>query len=141
MQMDLQSNKDRAENSKNTISNYNRSYHRNLRNAFSILNTIRDKLSLTDTLIEKSAYYYRKAVDKNIIKGRSITAFDVASVYAAYRELNIPRQFDEIANAVNTDPIFPGKCYRILIRHLKLTPPIADSSMYMSKIAKKAGIS
>ena len=37
----------------NKISSNNRSYHRNLKNAFAILSTIKDKLSLSDTLIEK----------------------------------------------------------------------------------------
>ena len=77
----------------NKISSNNRSYHRNLKNAFAILGTIKDKLSLNDALIEKSAYNYRKALDKHIIKGRSIRALVVASVYAACRELNVPRIF------------------------------------------------
>ena len=62
----------------NKISSNNRSYHRNLKNAFAILGTIKDKLSLNDALIEKSAYNYRKALDKHIIKGRSIRALVVS---------------------------------------------------------------
>jgi len=62
----------------NKIFTNNRSYHRNLKNAFAILNTIKDKLSLSDALLEKSAYNYRKALDKRIIKGRSIRSFVVA---------------------------------------------------------------
>ncbi len=81
----------------NKISSNNRSYHRNLKNAFAVLSIIKDKLSLSDALIEKSAYNYRKALDKHIIKGRSIRALVVASVYAACRELNVPRTLDEIA--------------------------------------------
>ena len=72
----------------NKISSNNRSYHRNLKNAFAILSTIKDKLSLSDTLIEKAAYNYRKALDKRIIKGRSIRALIVAAVYAACRDLS-----------------------------------------------------
>lgn len=125
----------------NSISNSSRSFHRNLRYAFNILITISDKMSLTDSVIEKSAYYYRKVVNKNIIKGRSIAGFVVASVYAACRELNIPRSLGEISGAVNTDPIFAGKCYRMLLRHLKLSPPSIDTSMCMSRIAKNAGVS
>src|SRR3712207_9008510 len=52
----------------NKISSNNRSYHRNLKNAFAIMGTVKDKLSLNDALIEKSAYNYRKALDKRIIK-------------------------------------------------------------------------
>ena len=44
----------------NKISSNNRSYERNLKNAFAILNSLKDKLSLNDSLLEKSAYNYRK---------------------------------------------------------------------------------
>src|ERR687897_1332400 len=125
----------------NKISSNNRSYHRNLKNAFAILSTIKDKLSLSDTLIEKAAYNYRKALDKRIIKGRSIRALVVASVYAACRELNVPRTLDEIANTANTDSIFAGKCYRLLVRYMKLHLPVIDSNPYLAKIAKKARVS
>ena len=74
----------------NKISSNNRSYHRNLKNAFGILLRIKDKLSLSDTITEKSAYYYRKVVEKRITKGRSIKEFVVACVYVACREMNIP---------------------------------------------------
>src|ERR687897_416004 len=125
----------------NKISSNNRSYHRNLKNAFAILSTIKDKLSLSDTLIEKAAYNYRKALDKRIIKGRSIRALIVASVYAACRELNVPRTLDEIANTANTDSIFAGKCYRLLVRYMKLHLPVIDSNAYLAKIANKARVS
>lgn len=125
----------------NKISSNNRSYHRNLKNAFAILSTIKDKLSLNDALIEKSAYNYRKALDRRIIKGRSIRALVVASVYAACRELNVPRTLDEIAQTANTDSIFAGKCYRLLVRFLKLHLPVLDSNVYLAKIASKANVS
>ena len=125
----------------NKISSNNRSYHRNLKNAFAILSTIKDKLSLNDALIEKSAYNYRKALDRRIIKGRSIRALVGASVYAACRELNVPRTLDEIAETANTDSIFAGKCYRLLVRFLKLHLPVLDSNVYLAKIANKANVS
>jgi transcription initiation factor TFIIB len=125
----------------NRISSSNRSHDRNLKNAFTILNNIKDKLSINDTLIEKSAYIYRKALDKRIIKGRSICALMVASIYAACREANVPRTLDEIAQTANTDAIFAAKCYRLLVRNLKLHLPAVDSNVYLTKIANRANVS
>src|ERR671933_816969 len=125
----------------NKISSNNRSYHRNLKNAFAILGTIKDKLSLTDTLIEKAAYNYRKALDKRIIKGRSIRALIVAAVYASCRDLSVPRTLEEISSAANTDPIFAGKCYRLLVQNLDLQLPVIDSNRDLAKIANKAKVS
>ncbi len=124
----------------NKISSNNRSYHRNLKNAFAILSTVKDKLSLSDTMVEKAAYNYRKALDKHIIKGRSIRALVVASVYAACRDLAVPRTLDEIAIAANADPIFSGKCYRLLVKNLELHLPVIDSNKYLARIANKAKI-
>src|SRR5215469_8908440 len=125
----------------NRISSSNRSHDRNLKNAFAILNSVKDKLSINDTLIEKSAYIYRKALDKRIIKGRSICALMVASIYAACREANVPRTLDEIAQTANTDAIFAAKCYRLLVRNLKLRLPAVYSNVYLTKIANRANVS
>ncbi|HXV46824.1 MAG TPA: TFIIB-type zinc ribbon-containing protein [Nitrososphaera sp.] len=125
----------------NKISSNNRSYHRNLKNAFAILSIIKDKLSLSDTLIEKAAYNYRKALDKKIIKGRSIRALIVASVYSSCRDLAVPRTLEEISVAANTDAIFAGKCYRLLVQNLELRLPVIDSNKYLARIANKAKVS
>jgi transcription initiation factor TFIIB len=125
----------------NRISSSNRSHDRNLKNACAILNSIKDKLSINDTIIEKSAYIYRKALDKRIIKGRSISALMVASIYAACREANVPRTLDEIAQTANTDAIFAAKCYRLLVRNLKLRLPAVESNLYLNKIANRANVS
>lgn len=113
-----------------------RSYKRNLRHAFNILNIIEYKLSLPAEVIENSARYYQRALDENIIKGRSIGAFAVASLYVACREFGIPRQLREIANVVKVDPVIARKCYRMLLRDLELNLPFIDCDMYLSKIAK-----
>ncbi|OLC23088.1 MAG: transcription initiation factor IIB [Thaumarchaeota archaeon 13_1_40CM_4_48_7] len=125
----------------NKISSNNRSYHRNLKNAFAILSTIKDKLSLSDTLIEKAAYNYRKALDKKIIKGRSIRALIVAAVYASCRDMSVPRTLEEISVVANTDAIFAGKCYRLLVRNLELRLPMIDSNKYLARISNKAKVS
>jgi len=125
----------------NKISNNNRSYHRNLKNAFAVLIRIKDKLSLSETIVEKSAYYYRKILDQNLIKGRSIKGFVVACVYVSCREMNVPRTIEEIAEISNTDKIFAGKCYRLLVRKLKVRLPSIDSTSHLGRIANNAGIS
>jgi transcription initiation factor TFIIB len=125
----------------NKISNNNRSYHRNLKNAFAVLMRIKDKLSLSETIIEKSAYYYRKTLDQRLIKGRSIKGFVVACVYVSCREMNVPRTIEEIAEISNTDTIFSGKCYRLLVKKLKIRLPSIDSTSHLTRIANNAGIS
>ena len=47
---------------------------RNLRSAFGQLDKLKDKLGLSDAAIEKTAYIYRKAQDKGLVRGRTITS-------------------------------------------------------------------
>jgi transcription initiation factor TFIIB len=65
----------------------------------------------------------------------------VASAYAACRELNVPRTLDEIAQTANAGAIFAGKCYRLLIRNLKLHLPIIDSNVFLAEIANRGHVS
>ena len=122
-------------------SSFNKSQNRNLKNAFNVLYRIRDKLSLNEIIIEKAAYYYRKILDLRIIKGRSIKEFVVACVYTVCRELNIPRTLNEIAEVVNANKVFAGKCYRLLLKRLSIKLPSIDLSSHLAKIANKAQIS
>lgn len=125
----------------NQISDSNRSYHRNLKNAFAAMMRIKDKLSLSDPVTEKSAYYYRKVLDLNVIKGRSIKGFVVACVYTACREMNVPRTIDEIAKVADADNRFAGKCYRLLVRYLNLRLPPSDIVSHLASIANNAQVS
>ena len=115
---------------------------RNLKYAFEIMSRIKDKLSLADVVIEKAAYIYRGALVKKLIQGRSTESMVIASIYAACRKLNVPRKLDEISVTINNDKVFAGKCYRLLLRDLKIQNiPIIDSTSYLSKIASKAKVS
>jgi transcription initiation factor TFIIB len=102
---------------------------------------IRDKLTLTDPVMERAAYYYRKTLQNKLIKGRSIREMVVASIYASCKEMEIPRTLCEICDAANADPIFAGKCYRTMARALRLSPSIVDSTRYISKVADSACVS
>lgn len=118
----------------------NKNYLRNFKNAFAIMATVSDKLALTDSIVERSAYYYRKAFDSNLIKGRAIKEMVVASLYAACKEMSIPRTLQEISYAANAELTFSGRCFRIMCRKLKISPSIVDATSYISKIANNAHI-
>jgi transcription initiation factor TFIIB len=123
------------------VSNNNRTQIRNLKNAFVTMAAIRDKLTLTDPVMERAAYYYRKTLHNKLIKGRSIREMVVASIYASCKEMEVPRTLCEICDAANADPIFAGKCYRTMARELRIIPLIVDSARYISKVADSACIS
>ena len=100
-----------------------------------------DKVYIPPPIKEKAAVVYRKALDKGLVRGRSIAAIAAASLYAACRGSGTPRTLREIAEASLVDKKDVARCYRLLLRELEVHMPIADPLTYVSKIAEKTGIS
>jgi len=113
---------------------------RNLRQALSQLSTLKDKLSLSDNVVEKAAYIYRKALGKGLVRGRSITALIAAALYAACRDTGTPRTLKDVADAGNVKKKDISRCYRILHQELELKVPVVDPIQCVARIASKLGI-
>ena len=114
---------------------------KNFRQAFSDLSRLQDKLGLPDAIIEKTAYIYRKAIEKNLVRGRSISALLAASLYAACRDAETPRTIMDVCNASNIRRKEVTKCYRLLIQELNLKIPIMSATQCVSRIGNNLGIS
>ncbi len=110
---------------------------RNLRQALNEMDKIKDKLALTDAIIEKSAYIYRKAMEKKLIRGRSIHALSAACIYAACRNTDTPRTLKDIEEVANVKRRALAKCYRVLVEKLDLKMPVVNSTHYVARIASK----
>ena len=117
------------------------SIDRNLAQAMAELDRLSDKLYIPPPIKEKAAVIYRKALDKGLVRGRSIAAIAAAAVYAACRGSGTPRTLREIAESSLVDKKDVARCYRLLLRELDVQMPIADPLTYISKIAESTGIS
>lgn len=113
---------------------------RNLRMAFMELEKLRDKITLSDTVIEKAAHIYRKAVGNGLVRGRSIPGVLGAATYAACRSAGTPRTLNDVSNALNIKRKDVSKCYRMLLNELDLKMPVVDSMTCVSKIANTVGL-
>jgi len=119
----------------------NDSIDRNFRQAFNELYRLKDKLSLSDSVVEKAAYIYRKALEKKLVRGRSISGMMGSSLYAACREVETPRTLKEIADTMNIKKGDLAACYRLLVKELDLKMPVVDSTQNVARIASKIGLS
>jgi|TARA_B110000014_G_scaffold94134_1_gene64567 transcription initiation factor TFIIB len=108
---------------------------RNMQKAFTILEGLKAKLSLTEAAVEKSAYIYRKALGKKIGRGRSIPVIISASIYAACRFTNTPRTIQDISNATNIKRTTIHRMYRMLVRELDLTIETYNPIEFISRIS------
>ena len=113
---------------------------RNFRQAFSELNRLKDKLAISDAVIEKAAYIYRKALEKGLVRGRSISALMASALYAACRDTATPRNLKDVEHAANIKRKDIARCYRLLVKELDLKMPVTDSVQCVSRIASKIGI-
>ena len=114
---------------------------RNFRQAFSELDRLKDKLAVGDAVIEKAAYIYRKALEKGLVRGRSISALIASALYAACRDTETPRTLKDIGGASNIKRKDIARCYRLLLRELSLKMPVVDPIKCVARIASKAGLS
>jgi len=116
------------------------SVDRNLRLALSELDRLKDKLAISSITLEKAAYIYRKALEKKLVRGRSISAMIAASLYAACRDTEIPRTLKDVTEASNVKRKDISRCYRILHQELELKMPVVDSVQCIAKISSKLKI-
>jgi transcription initiation factor TFIIB len=117
------------------------STERNLKKAFEQLDILKSKVGLSDAIIEKSAYIYRKAQERGFIRGRSIPAVLAAVVYIACREMGVSRTLNDVAIASNIRRTELSRTYRILVLELDLKVPMIDFVKCIVRVANKADIS
>ena len=114
---------------------------RNLRQAFSELQRLSDKLVVSEAVTERAAYFYRKALERGLVRGRSISSIISASLYAACRDGQIPRTLKDVAVASNVKKKDLARSYRLLHREMELQMPVTDPTRCISGIASRAGLS
>ena len=76
---------------------------RNLSRAFTELGLVISNLALSNSVKRESASIYRKALDKDLVRGRSISKLLVATVYISCRLCKVPRTLDEIEKGTGID--------------------------------------
>ncbi len=109
-------------------SKYHGSAHRNLTIALLEMNKLKEKMSLSDAIIERSAYFYRKASEKKLIRGRTVKGIVGACIYAACRDLGTTRTIIEISKCMQEKRNIIAKSYRLLFQQLSLEVPVPDST-------------
>jgi len=110
---------------------------RNFRQAFSELSRLKDKLAISNAVFEKAAYIYRKALEKSLVRGRSISALIAAALYAACRDTETPRTLSDVGNASNIKRKDIARCYRLLHRELDLKMPVVNPIQCLARISSR----
>jgi transcription initiation factor TFIIB len=124
----------------NSWINVSKSSEKSLRRAFQKLDTLKDKLSLSDSIVEKSAYIFRKIQERHLVRGRTIDGMLSAAVYTACREMGASVTLKDIAAASNLTYKDISKNYRVLVFELDIKIPLIDPMKCIVKVANKLSI-
>ena len=114
---------------------------RNLRQAFGMLERVKDKLGLSATIIEKTAYIYRKAQERGLVRGRTIRSVMAAAIYITCREMAMSRTLNDVAFLNNIKRKELARTIRLLILELDIKIPILDPIKCVVRVANKVNLS
>ncbi|MBC7218604.1 MAG: hypothetical protein H5T49_00500 [Hadesarchaea archaeon] len=110
---------------------------RNLAFALSEIDRMASQLALPRNVKEAAALIYRRALEKKMIRGRSIEAMVAAALYAACQEYKIPRTLTEVAEASRVSKTEVNRGYMSIARGLSIPPVLAASVLFVPKIASE----
>nr|WP_179950446.1 transcription initiation factor IIB [Sulfodiicoccus acidiphilus] len=117
------------------------SVDRNLAQAMNELERIGNLLGLPKSVKDEAATIYRKAVERGLVRGRSIESVVAASIYVACRRLKVARSLDEIAQYTKANRKEVARCYRLLLKELSISVPVSNARDYITRIGALLNLS
>lgn len=117
------------------------SRERNLKQALGEIERMASALGLPRNMRGTASVIYRRALDEELLPGRSIEGVSTACVYAAARLAGVPRSLDELTDVsrVHRDEI--ARTYRYVSRELSLEIEPADPGSYVPRFASSLHLS
>ncbi|MEF8781509.1 MAG: transcription initiation factor IIB [Haloarculaceae archaeon] len=117
------------------------SKERNLKQALGEIDRMASALGLPENVRETASVIYRRALDEDLLPGRSIEGVATASLYAAARQAGTPRSLDEIATVSRVEKDEIARTYRYVVRELSLEIKPADPESYVPRFTSDLDLS
>jgi transcription initiation factor TFIIB len=109
------------------------SKERNLKQALGEIDRMASALGLPENVRETASVIYRRALEADLLPGRSIEGVATAALYAAARQAGTPRSLDEISAVSRVEKMELTRAYRYVVRELKLEIKPADPESYVPR--------
>jgi transcription initiation factor TFIIB len=116
------------------------SFDRNLTQALPEIARIGEKLGLAKALTEETSLVYRKALEKNLTRGRSIDALVAASVYLTCNRNKLGRTLDEVCGATRVGRKELTKSYKVLKHALGIRMDVNHPVDFVPSFISKLGL-
>ena len=114
---------------------------RNLKLALSELKRVSSYLKLPKSVEEESARIYTLAVQRGLVRGRSMESVVAGALYAACRRHEVPRTLDELGEASGIDKKEIGRTYRFVTRELGIRILPSNPVEYIPRFASALKLS
>ncbi|ELZ86629.1 transcription initiation factor TFB [Haloferax elongans ATCC BAA-1513] len=114
---------------------------RNLQFALSEVDRMASALGVPRSVREVASVIYRRALDEDLIRGRSIEGVATACLYAACRKEGIPRSLEEIAEVSRVERKEIGRTYRYVSQELGLEMRPVDPKKYVPRFSSELDLS
>jgi len=116
------------------------SVERNLSYALSELDRVAAQLQLPKNVREAASMIYRKTVEKDLIRGRSIESSTASAIYISCRQFGIPRTLEELSEVTKHNKKEIGKSYRVIARGLTIHLPPINAIDYVPRFTSELGL-
>jgi transcription initiation factor TFIIB len=117
------------------------SKERNLKQALGEIDRMASALGLPENVRETASVIYRRALDEDLLPGRSIEGVSTSALYAAARQAGTPRSLDEISAVSRVEKSEIARTYRYVVRELGLEIQPADPASYVPRFASGLDLS
>ncbi len=117
------------------------SKERNLKQALGEIDRMASALGLPENVRETASVIYRRALNEDLLPGRSIEGVATSALYAAARQAGTPRSLDEIAAVSRVDRMELTRTYRYIVRQLNLEIKPADPESYVPRFISDLDLS
>jgi len=108
---------------------------RNLKLALAEMKRVSSYLKLPKQVEEEAARVYTLAVQRGLVRGRSMESVVAGSLYAACRRHDVPRTLDELSEASGIEKKEIGRTYRFVTRELGIKILPSNPADYIARFA------
>ena len=114
---------------------------RNLKLALAELKRVSSYLKLPKSVDEESARIYTLAVQRGLVRGRSMESVVAGALYAACRRHEVPRTLDELSEASGIEKKEIGRTYRFITRELQISILPSNPADYIARFSSSLNLS
>ncbi len=114
---------------------------RNLKVALAELKRVSSFLKLPKSVEEEAARIYTLAVQKGLVRGRSMESVVAGALYAACRRHEVPRTLEEMGEASGIEKKEIGRTYRFVTRELGINILPSNPADYIPRFASSLNLS